>query len=66
MELEAYPRFCWLHCDDVDEIYTINVEAYSMGCSGPDYTYDNIKVEVLNSPTYFALCAWYYDDCLWG
>ena len=21
-----------------------------MGCSGPDYTYDNIKVEVLNSP----------------
>ena len=44
-------RFCWTpSCDDVDEIYTINVEAYSMGCSGPDYTYDNIKVEVLNSP----------------
>ena len=31
--IEAY-RFCWTpSCDDVDEIYTINVEAYSMGCS---------------------------------
>ncbi len=44
-------RFCWVpSCDDENEIYNLAIESFSVGCSGPDYTYDSIKIEVLNAP----------------
>lgn len=44
-------RYCWSpQCGDIDSVYSINLLAYSLGCSGSDTTEKEVILQMLHQP----------------
>lgn len=44
-------RYCWSPaCGDIDSVYSINLLAYSLGCSGSDTTEKEVILQMLHQP----------------